>query len=450
MISKYWLLEKQTRNTNNNSRSKFLLIFICLFLFLKESHPAFSDENDAWRQAFAQGNFVTALDIVRPLAEQRNRLAEYRLGIHLELGRGIPIDITEAIRWYIRSAESGFVPAQMALGRLYSQNSEIYSQNSENGIITDGSEALRWYDMASLYENDAHIEIAKMYLDGNLLPQNNIEAARRYRLAAERGSSRAQVALGIMYTEGRGVARSEAEAVHWFREAANQNNSEGQARLGLMYASGAGVEQDVAEALHWYRRGAEGGLLGRMAQRLLGDAYYQGLGVAKNPVEAARWFRIAADNLDPEAMTRLGRMYANGVGVERDLSEALRLFNMSALMGGGSEPALIAGLMYRMGAGTQQDYFWARSHFRSAARHAPSDTLAADAQEFLGRMYQNGEGIPQDYITAHMWYNIAAANGSEASHRLRDDLAEIMNASDISEAQRRARVCMSSGYEDCD
>lgn len=443
MILKYCLLEKQTRNTNNNSRSKFLLIFICLFSFVTESNPAFSDENDAWRQAYAQGNFVTALDIVRPLAEQRNQLAEYRLGIHLELGRGIPIDITEAIRWYIRSAESGFVPAQMALGRLY-------SQNSENGIITDGSEALRWYDMASLYENDAHIEIAKMYLDGNLLPQNNIEAARRYRLAAERGSSRAQVALGIMYTEGRGVARSEAEAVHWFREAANQNNSEGQARLGLMYANGAGVEQDVAEALHWYRRGAEGGLQGRMAQRLLGDAYYQGIGVATNPVEAARWFRIAADNLDPDAMTRLGVMYFEGEFIEHNPVEAARLYRLSSSMGGGSEPRVRLGAMYYIGEGVPKSYSEALRWFRLAARSRPTDLWVSGAQSMLGSIYQNGQGIPQDYITAHMWHNISAANGNESSRRSRDELSDIMSASDISEAQRRARVCMSSGYEDCD
>jgi len=56
----------------------------------------------------------------------------------------------------------------------------------------------------------------------------------------------------------------------------------------------------------------------------------------------------------------------------------------------------------------------------------------------------------QDYVTAHMWLNIAAANGDATAGDRCNIAARAMTAAYISEAQRRARVCMGSGYSDCD
>jgi hypothetical protein len=49
-----------------------------------------------------------------------------------------------------------------------------------------------------------------------------------------------------------------------------------------------------------------------------------------------------------------------------------------------------------------------------------------------------------------MWFNIAAANGHIIADSLRDNISREMTPADVSEAQRRARICMTSGYEDCD
>ena len=84
------------------------------------------------------------------------------------------------------------------------------------------------------------------------------------------------------------------------------------------------------------------------------------------------------------------------------------------------------------------------AHFYSAV---DSD---ADAQLNIGVMNVRGEGVLQDNQTGHMWFNIAAANGAENGPKNRDIVAEIMTPASIEEAQRRARVCMSSNYKDCD
>ncbi len=63
----------------------------------------------------------------------------------------------------------------------------------------------------------------------------------------------------------------------------------------------------------------------------------------------------------------------------------------------------------------------------------------ADAQYNLGVMYGNGRGVPKDYVQAHLWYNLAAAQGTELARKNRDIIAEKMTPAQMAEAQRLAR-----------
>ena len=104
------------------------------------------------------------------------------------------------------------------------------------------------------------------------------------------------------------------------------------------------------------------------------------------------------------------------------------------------------GRLYFRGRGVAQDYDEAARWFRAAAEQGQ-----AGAQSHLGVMYRRGEGVIQDYATAHMWFNIASAIGTGgAAERARDSIADRMTPEAIAEAQRRARLCMESGYQDCE
>ena len=103
------------------------------------------------------------------------------------------------------------------------------------------------------------------------------------------------------------------------------------------------------------------------------------------------------------------------------------------------------GIMYANGQGVPQDDAEAVKWYRMAAKQGDTD-----AQINLGLMYAYGQGVLVDNQTAHMWFNLGAANGSESGGTNRDVIAKEMTPADISEAQRRARVCMASNYKDCD
>ena len=55
-----------------------------------------------------------------------------------------------------------------------------------------------------------------------------------------------------MYRDGRGVPQNEAEAVRWYRLAAEQEDDMGQFNLGSSYAEGRGVRQDDVQAHMWF------------------------------------------------------------------------------------------------------------------------------------------------------------------------------------------------------
>ena len=91
-----------------------------------------------------------------------------------------------------------------------------------------------------------------MYDTGRGVPQDDAEAVRWTRLAAEQGDADAQCQLGYMYVNGEGVLENEAEAVKWFRKAAEQGHSQSQCSLGVMYQYGRGVPQSDIEAYAWF------------------------------------------------------------------------------------------------------------------------------------------------------------------------------------------------------
>ena len=67
------------------------------------------------------------------------------------------------------------------------------------------------------------------------VPQDDKEAIKWWRLAAEQGDNEAQCNLGVMYYEGIGVPQDYEEAVKWWKLAAEQRHERAQFNLALMH-----------------------------------------------------------------------------------------------------------------------------------------------------------------------------------------------------------------------
>ena len=188
-------------------------------------------------------------------------------------------------------------------------------------------------------------------------------------------------------------------ALREFKPLAEQGSAPEQYNLGVMYTKGQGVPQNHPEALRWFRLAADQGLA--PAEVNLGVMYAKGRGVPQNYDEAIRWYRIAAEKGNVDAQYNLGEALLKKRG---DVSGAYRWFLQAAKQGD------------------------------------------ADAQYGLGLVY----AINRDQISSHMWFNISAVNGKDGAEHARADRENKMSLASVSEAQRRASVCLSSGYHDCE
>ena len=67
--------------------------------------------------------------------------------------------------------------------------------------------------------------IAYCYCIGQGVDKNYYEAAKWYRIAANRGYTNAQLNLGTLYRNGQGVTKNLAEAARWYQKAAEQGDA---------------------------------------------------------------------------------------------------------------------------------------------------------------------------------------------------------------------------------
>ena len=285
--------------------------------------------------------------------------------------------------------------AQVKLGIMY---------NDGLGVRQDQAEAAKWYRKAAEHGNVfGQFNLGAHYFNGEGEPQDFVEARKWFRKAAEQGDSDAQGILGGMYENGKGVQKDYAEAEKWYRKAVAQGNAEAQTNLGLMYEKGAGVQQNHVEAAKWYRLAAEQG--DPVAQRHLGVMYITGHGVQQDYPLSVHWMRKAAEQGDSSAQNNLGRIYEYGQGVPKDFDSAQKWYR-KAVEQGNPEAQSNLGLMYENGLGAQQDHAEAAKWYLMAAKQG-----YPVAQRLLGVLYLTGQGVPQDYGLSTHWLLKAAEQG---------------------------------------
>ena len=123
--------------------------------------------------ASERGDHVAAMALWRPLADEGNVDAQYRIAVLYDLGRGVAQDYGAAARWYRMAADRGHANAQHNLATMY--------------------------EMGEGVEPDYALAAAIVW----------------FRRAAMQGYAPAQCSLGAMYALGRGVRRDDIEAYKW-------------------------------------------------------------------------------------------------------------------------------------------------------------------------------------------------------------------------------------------
>jgi uncharacterized protein len=157
------------------------------------------------------------------------------------------------------AAEQGVPDAQWKLGRMYADG---------DGVDKNKLRSFEYYKrLTSSHADDppgtvqarfvasAFVGLAHFYLDG--IPDTAVKAdpnrARElYQYAASYfGDADAQYYLGRLYLAGKGAPRDPMQAARWFRLAANKGQPSAQAMLGSMLVKGDAVVRQAAVGLFW-------------------------------------------------------------------------------------------------------------------------------------------------------------------------------------------------------
>jgi TPR repeat protein len=178
----------------------------------------------------------------------------------------------------------------------------------------------------------AQMKLGITYYSGDGEPKDYAKAARLLRAVAEMEDAQirnmfpespealslpksAQTILASIYfVGGEGVPKDDAEAARWYRMAAERGDADAQRNLAQLFKDGTGVAQDYSRAAYWCRRSAEQGH--SVGQAMLGEMYYVGQGVSQDYREALRWFTTAAEQDQVQAQTKLGLMLAAGGDID--------------------------------------------------------------------------------------------------------------------------------------
>ncbi len=325
------------------------------------------------------------------------------LGLLHFRGRIVPRDVEKALRHFRVAAEGGFPNAQAMLGSIY---------EAGDGVERNHVEAVKWFCRAvDSGHTEAMVHLGRHYRFGTGVPKDLREAAKWFRLAADRGEPTGMLNLGWLYGY---EEHDQAAALKCFRDAAKQGLTEAMYELYLSYWNGKGVAEDRDEAKKFLKLAAEAGLA-KAQYRLAGIYELDTTTWRSDPAEALRWFRKAAEQNLPGAKLKMAEYLLQGKVVEQDEERGLDLVRAVADQNFAPAVQQLAGL-YASGIGEPrgpQDQPLPLLKRVTQLQEPGEDWGSQWAYEAIVFRYQYGLGTERDLIATAQWYCRGALAGVE-------------------------------------
>lgn len=352
----------------------------------------------------AISNQQTSLSWLKRAADAGNAAAQLRLARWLE-SPSFPLvaDLRAATVWYALLSRTGEPEAIKALLRLSEgpqAGPAVLALAQHYARQQQQIEASRFYKKAAEQgQLTAMLELAQRFDEGIGLIKSQ-EIAYEWRLkAAEANDTTAQMEVAFAYRDGTGFAKNLTEWMRWLSRAAQQGNALAQYELGQAYLNGDGVAVNEKIGLDWTEKAAQQGDVN--AQRVLGQVHFD----KGNYTTALSWLTLATKQNDAQSQGLLGQMYEGGLGVMEEPMQALKLYTVAADKG---QPLaqFRLGRMYLDGRHVPVDIGKGIALVEAAAE----DNIV-DAQFLMAHIYFNKKHTPQDLPAGLSWLGRAARNG---------------------------------------
>jgi TPR repeat protein len=239
---------------------------------------------DAAFGAYQRGLYKTAYDLALVRAKNGDPAAETLVAEILSRGLGVPLNASEAAKWYQRAAEQGVPEAQLQYALLLLDGR--YVKKDEKG-------AYALMQAAAAAGNPlAEFNFAQLLVHQDSSEAGLARAAPYYERAAGTGLADAQYAMAQLYANGAGgMKKDDVRARELLLLAARQNYDTAQIDLAQFLIDGRGGPRDLKAGFRWTSIAAHGGNVA--AQDRLAKLYMAGIGVDPDLVQAAAWYILA-------------------------------------------------------------------------------------------------------------------------------------------------------------
>lgn len=220
----------------------------------------------------ADGEVKDAVEIFKRYAQADNKVACYYYGLMMYEGRVVPKDFKEAVYYFEKSLNQGYVSAEAEfyLAHAYDQLNNL-------------PKSLNWYQKVASSENaftaEANARLGEIYSQLNDY-SNSISF---YQKAANLNHNEATYNLGLAYYE----LKEYDKAYSYFKKISS-TVKEAATIIGFMYQLGQGFEKNDIKALEWYDKAIAMGS---------SDAIYQKAVLLKTSNDVPEHLKKEVDNL---------------------------------------------------------------------------------------------------------------------------------------------------------
>jgi len=290
---------------------------------------------------------VSKMDHYQKMAEGGDRVAQFELAQLLKRYEGKYT--AGGYKWYLKSAEGGYTPAQYRVGLILTS---VFKHTDD--LPKDDERAVFWLSEAGNQDyGDAMMILAKHYRLGAGVEQDFVKERHYILAAAKLGVLSAQRQVAEAYHTGNdGWPVNQIKAKYWSCKAFEGGYNETK-QICLKLREQFKEWEDVESELQIQYEKARQGLPASQYE------YSRILQLSRGEIdsEIELWMKKAADNGVVEAATRLGLYYSSVTGttkIGKDDEEAVH-YLIRAVESGNAYATKVLAEHYRQGLGVTKD-----------------------------------------------------------------------------------------------
>uniref|UniRef100_A0A8D0H733 SEL1L2 adaptor subunit of SYVN1 ubiquitin ligase n=1 Tax=Sphenodon punctatus TaxID=8508 RepID=A0A8D0H733_SPHPU len=249
-----------------------------------------------------------------------NAVGLWGLGLLYFHGKGVPMNYTEAFKYFQKAAGKGLANAHGQLGIMY---------YSGSGVQKDYTLALKYFSLASQNGHALAVYyLAQMYATGTGVIRSCRIAVELYRNVCELGRWSEIFLTAYFAYQADNIDSSLVQYAFLAEMGYEVAQSNSAYILESAKVNILSKDQLYPLALLLWKRAANQG--NTFARLKIGDYHFYGYGTNRDYVTAAVHYNVAAYQHSAQAMFNLAYMSEHGLGIPKDIHVARRWYDLAA------------------------------------------------------------------------------------------------------------------------